>query len=124
MKKVLTFLGVLVGLVLVAGIGILTYIGTSFPKVKAAPVMKITATPEMLKRGAYLANSVCLCVDCHSERDLTKYGGPLVPGTIGQGGEAFDHSYNFPGTFYARNITPYNLGSWTDGEIYRAITTG
>ena len=36
--------------------------------------MKIAATPEMLKRGSYLANRICLCVDCHSERDFTKYG--------------------------------------------------
>lgn len=124
MKRVLKFLGILILGVVVAIAGVLTYIVKAFPKVKAAPVMKIVATPEMLKRGSYLANCLCLCVDCHSERDFTKYGGPLVPGTIGQGGEPFDHSVGFPGTFYSRNITPYNLGTWTDGEIYRAITTG
>src|SRR5690606_39977467 len=26
--------------------------------------------------------------------------------------------------FYSKNITPANLADWTDGEIYRAITTG
>jgi mono/diheme cytochrome c family protein len=124
MKRVLKFLGIILGSVVLAIACVFTYIGTAFPKVKAASAMKIVATSEMLKRGYYLANYVCLCVDCHSERDFTKYGGPLVPGTIGQGGEVFDHSMSFPGTFYARNITPYNLGSWTDGEIYRAITTG
>jgi len=124
MKRVLKFLGIILGSVVLAIAGVLTYIGTAFPKVKAAPVMKIVATPEMLKRGFYLANHVCLCVDCHSERDFTKYGGPLVLGTIGQGGEVFDHSMSFPGTFYAKNITPNNLGRWTDGEIYRAVTTG
>jgi hypothetical protein len=30
----------------------------------------------------------------------------------------------FPGVFYSKNITPYGLKDWTDGEIYRAITTG
>lgn len=124
MKKALLFLGIIIGLVIVAIAGVLTYIGTAFPKVKPARTMKIVATPEMLQRGSYLANHVCLCVDCHSERDMTKYCMPLIKGSIGQGGEVFDHNENFPGTFYARNITPYNLGSWTDGEIYRAITVG
>ncbi|WP_181306645.1 hypothetical protein [Rufibacter sp. XAAS-G3-1] len=29
-----------------------------------------------------------------------------------------------PGTFYVANITPAGIGDWTDGEIFRAITTG
>jgi mono/diheme cytochrome c family protein len=124
MKRVIKFLGIILGFVVAAIAGVLIYIGTAFPKVKAAPVMKIVATPEMLVRGSYLANHVCLCVDCHSERDFSKYGGPLVLGTIGQGGEVFNHAMSFPGTFFAKNITPYNLANWTDGEIYRAVTTG
>jgi hypothetical protein len=42
-----------------------------------------------VKRGEYLANHVSLCVDCHSQRDYSKWSGPLVPGTLGEGGEAF-----------------------------------
>ncbi len=124
MKRVLKYLGIVIGIVVIGIGGVLTYLGTAFPKIKAAPVMKIVATSEMLKRGYYLANHVCLCVDCHSQRDITKYGMPLIAGTIGQGGQVFDHSESFPGSFYARNITSYNLGSWTDGEVYRAVTTG
>jgi len=30
----------------------------------------------------------------------------------------------FPSKFYAKNLTPSHLGNWTDGEIFRAITTG
>ena len=30
----------------------------------------------------------------------------------------------FPGKFYSRNLTPANLKDWTDGEIFRAITSG
>lgn len=30
----------------------------------------------------------------------------------------------FPGSFVAKNITPFNLKGWSDGEIYRAITSG
>ncbi len=124
MKRVAKFLGIIIGLVVLAIGGVCAYLGTVFPRVKAAPTIKITATPEMLKRGSYLVNCLCLCVDCHSERDVTKYGWPLIPGTTGKGGELFDRSMGFPGSFYARNITPYNLGNWTDGEIYRAITVG
>src|SRR5580700_10728039 len=98
MKKVLKFFGVLILLVIVCIAGVLTYLKTAFPKVKAAQVMKIAATPEILKRGSYLANHVCLCVDCHSARDITKYGMPLIQGTIGQGGQAFDHAESFPGS--------------------------
>jgi hypothetical protein len=29
-----------------------------------------------------------------------------------------------PGTFYGKNLTPAALKNWTDGELYRAITTG
>ncbi len=44
--------------------------------------------------------------------------------TRGGGGQRFDQSMGFPGVFYSANITPFGIGSWTDGEIYRAITTG
>jgi mono/diheme cytochrome c family protein len=40
------------------------------------------------------------------------------------GGEQFLRDYGFPGNFYSRNITPYALKDWTDGEIYRTITEG
>src|SRR6185312_640012 len=124
MKKFFKFLGYLLIVIIVAVAGLLTYVKAALPKIAPAPDMKITATPEMVKRGWYLANRVCLCVDCHSERDFSKFGGPLVPTTIGQGGEIFDQKYGFPGSFIPKNITPYHLGNWTDGEIYRAITTG
>ncbi|MCZ7584017.1 MAG: hypothetical protein M5R36_12145 [Deltaproteobacteria bacterium] len=29
-----------------------------------------------------------------------------------------------PGTIFAKNITPAAIGDWTDGGIYRMITTG
>jgi hypothetical protein len=40
------------------------------------------------------------------------------------GGEKFDEEFGLPGTFYSRNITPYGVGNWTDGELLRAITEG
>jgi len=124
MKKIFKVLGVILAIVVVAIAGLLTYVKVALPKVAAAPVMKIDATPELIARGSYLANHVCLCVDCHSERDWTKYCAPLVPGTVGRGGETFDQKFGFPGSLHSKNITPYNLANWTDGEIYRTITTG
>lgn len=42
----------------------------------------------------------------------------------GAGGEIFDQNMGFPGKFISPNITPYALREWTDGEIFRAITSG
>jgi len=65
-----------------------------------------------------------VCFDCHSTRDWTKYSAPIIPGTEGKGGERFDQMMGITGYCVAENITPYNLNSWSDGEIYRAITSG
>lgn len=94
------------------------------PNVGKAPELKIDITPQRVERGKYLATSVAVCIDCHSTRDWSLFSGPLVAGTEGQGGEKFAKEFGFPGTFYARNITPYKLSGWTDGEIFRAVTSG
>lgn len=95
-----------------------------FPNVDPAPDLKVDLTPEKIERGRYLAHTVTVCMDCHSTRDWTKYAGPLEPGTLGIGGEKFSREFGFPGLFFSKNITPYALGDWTDGEIYRTITSG
>jgi cytochrome c2 len=78
----------------------------------------------MIERGRYLATHVMACMDCHSTRDFSKFAGPMTAGTLGKGGDRFGPEMGFPGTFYAPNITPANLKNWTDGEIFRVITTG
>ncbi len=117
MKKLLKILGVLVILIVIFGIGFTFYVKSAFPKVDAPPQLKVDITPERVARGKYLANHVMVCIDCHSTRDWSKFSGPIVPGTEGKGGDMFDESMGFPGTFYARNITPYGIGNWTDGEV-------
>ena len=114
---------IVAGLVL-AVVGLLIYVKAFLPNVGDAPEIKITATPDMIKRGEYLANHVMVCIDCHSPREWNKFAGPLKEGSEGAGGDVFDQNMGFPGTFTAKNITPANLGTWTDGEIFRAITTG
>lgn len=71
-----------------------------------------------VERGAYLVNTLCNCMHCHANRDFTKYGGPVVAGTEGKGGEQIMKGV------YVKNITPAVLGSWTDDEIARALTDG
>lgn len=124
MKKFLKILGILVILLVVVAVGFSFYIKSAFPKVSPAPELKVEVTPERVKRGEYLANHVTVCMDCHSTRDWSKFSGPITPGTEGKGGEKFDESMGFPGEFISRNITPYGVGNWTDGELFRAITTG
>lgn len=124
MKKALKVIGIIL-LVIIIGIAATgTYVKTALPNVGEAPTIKIDRTPERIERGRYLAHHVAVCMDCHSSRDWSKFGGPMTADNLGGGGEPFNKDMGFPGTFYAPNITPYKLGSWTDGEIFRAVTTG
>ena len=116
-------IGVVV-LVVLAVLGGWIYLTTAFPAAGEAPDISVESTPEAVARGAYLANHVTVCIDCHSTRDWAYYAGPIVAGSEGIGGERFGEEFGFPGTFYARNITPAGIGNWTDGEIARAITSG
>jgi cytochrome c553 len=121
MKKVLKWLGIIVIILIVALFGFLKFF---MPNVGNPPDVKVDVTPARVARGEYLANCVTLCMDCHSKRDWTTFTAPPMPGTAGAGGEEFNKSMGFPGTFYSRNLTPYRLKEWSDGEIFRAITTG
>lgn len=124
MKKLLKVLGYLIQFIVVAIGAFLTYLKTALPNVGDAEDIKIEYTPERIERGRYLANSVSVCMDCHSTRDWTKFSGPLTEGTLGQGGETFDQSFGFPGKYISRNITPHGISRYTDGELFRVITTG
>ncbi|MCB1322045.1 MAG: cytochrome C [Leptospiraceae bacterium] len=88
------------------------------------PQFDTTNSNELIERGAYLANHVAVCVDCHSTRDWRYYAGPIRPGTEGMGGERFDRGLGFPGVFVSKNITPAGIGDWSDRELARSIVTG
>ncbi|MFD2163211.1 c-type cytochrome [Paradesertivirga mongoliensis] len=114
-----------IALVLIVTIGmLLSYVKFALPNVGEAPGLKVELTPERIERGKYLATHVTVCVDCHSSRDWSKFSGPIDPKSVGSGGEKFDQAAGLPGTIYSANITPHNLKNWTDGELFRAITTG
>ena len=119
--KILIAVAALLVVVVVGGI---IYYSVTFPKVGPPEDIKISATPEMLKRGEYLARHVAVCVDCHSTHDLTRYGMPIMSGTVGKGGEDFGAFIKLNGTLYSSNITPSSLKDWTDGEVLRAVTEG
>lgn len=104
--------------------GGMAYLKFFLPDVGPAPQMKVDLTPERVDRGSYLAHHVSLCMDCHSKRDWSRFSGPIAEGTLGMGGETFDQSMGFPGVYTSANITPAGIGRYTDGELFRVITTG
>ncbi|QEC43282.1 c-type cytochrome [Pseudobacter ginsenosidimutans] len=124
MRKILKVMAVLL-VVVITGLALVAfYVKKALPDVGDAPDIQVERTKDRIEKGKYLANHVVACMDCHSQRDWTVYGAPIKEGTFGAGGERFGKEMQFPGTLYSPNITPYALNSWTDGEIFRAITTG
>ncbi len=87
--------------------------------------IKIAMTPRQLERGEYLFTTLLDCEGCHSERDFSRLGGPVIAGTRGKG--ALLPLEGLPGQVNAPNITPdkeTGIGTWTDGEKIRAIREG
>ncbi|MBX3252774.1 MAG: c-type cytochrome [Chitinophagaceae bacterium] len=123
MKKIYKVLPGILVFVVIGLIATGSYLKAYLPDIADAPEIKVERSPERMERGRYLANCVAVCMDCHSSRDWSKFAGPLS-GNLGGGGEKFGKDMGFPGTIYSANITPYNLGNWSDGEIFRAITAG
>src|SRR5690606_2719357 len=124
MKKLLKVIGVMLVLIVLVIVGGLTYVTQALPNIPVPADLHVEMTPERVARGEYLANHVTICMDCQSTRDCNKFSGPVEPGTLGKGGEVFDQNMGFPGRFVSKNITPFNLRDWSDGDIYRAITSG
>ena len=124
MRKIIKIAGVTLSIIFILIISAGVYVKYFLPNVGAAGQLKIVSTSAKVERGKYLANHVMICMDCHSTRNWNFYAGPMQPDSLGKGGELFDRNAGFPGTMYAANITPAGIGDWTDGEIFRAITTG
>ena len=124
MKKIKRILLWLFLLIVVFLTSTLIYIKLALPNVGPAPDLKVEMTAERIARGEYLANHVAVCIDCHSKRDWTRFSGPPTEGTFGMGGDRFDQKFGFPGVYFAKNITPAGISRYTDGELFRVITTG
>jgi mono/diheme cytochrome c family protein len=74
------------------------------------PQVTVAGTPEQLAKGERIART---CAGCHASNGEF----PLSGRDFTIGGPPF-------GTFWAPNLTPTHLGSWSDGEIIRAIREG
>src|SRR5688572_19804825 len=121
MKTLLKIVGVLVVVALVAAAAGVGYLYAAYPNVEVTEY-RIEATPDRLVRGKYLNDHVVGCTTCHTQRDWTKFSGPPNVERLGAGGDAF--SLGPAGLLYAKNITPAAVGSWSDGELLRAVTSG
>ncbi|HSU50816.1 MAG TPA: hypothetical protein VLJ41_09505 [Segetibacter sp.] len=124
MRKIMRVVLIIVLIFVVVVTAVAVYVKKALPNVGDAPDIKVEVTPARVARGEYLANHVTICMDCHSQRDWSKYAGPIASGTFGAGGEPFTKEMGLPGNIYSKNITPYNLHNWSDGQIFRAVTMG
>ena len=107
------------GALLVAAAGWLSLQNTqdeSPPDAAGAPLaaaVAVSASPEVVSRGAYLAQ-VGNCAGCHTARGGAAYAGGL--------------GINTPfGAVYASNLTPdvaNGIGSWTSQDFWRALHNG
>jgi mono/diheme cytochrome c family protein len=121
-KTLLKIIGGLVALILVVAACGFGYLMMAFPNVPAPPSVSFDTSPERLARGKYLNDHIVLCTTCHTERDWTKFSGPIKPELLGAGGEPFPLGTG--GILHSKNITPAALASWSDGELLRAVTQG
>lgn len=119
-KKILF---VLVALVILAVAGIWMKFYVLSPSVAEAKDLTAPDDPGTIERGRYLTNHVFACVGCHSKVDESLPGEPVVEGHLGSGREFPEDPYG-GGILRAPNLTPANLGDWTDGEIVRAMLEG
>ena len=123
LKKVL---GAVLGVILLLVLGLVVKFYVLSPRLRPASDMKAPKTPEAIQRGKYLVDNVTACLGCHSQVDETASGEPVVAGRLGSGRD-FGLMPGFPGHIRAPNLTPdleTGIGSWTDGELVRAIREG
>lgn len=117
MKKIVRIFGIVLAVVVLAVAGLLSYVKFALPDVGEASDLKVEITPARLQHGQYLATTSMGCLGCHSSQDKTAFLHPRN-GPLGAG-----KAEMIPG-IPAPNLTPVGLKDWTDGEIFRAITTG
>ncbi len=124
MKNVFRGLSLVAGVLTVLIVLVLVYLKVTYPRSDPPENIIIKSNPRRLQRGRYLSRNVAGCIGCHSIRDWTRFAAPPKPGTEGGGGDLINPENGFPGTITITNITPFSLGTWSDGELIRAITCG
>jgi hypothetical protein len=109
MKKVLRYLLIVIGILVILVGGFAAFIAIKgIPKYTAENFsLKVASTPERIEKGRQL--SLMLCNDCH-----------MNPNTGKLTGRKMDEVPQF-GTLYSRNITKdpeHGNGKMTDGQLY------
>ena len=124
--KILRWVLVAVAAVALLAGGAVLYLTVKPPKMAPASAIRVEVTPARIERGRHLVTHVMDCFGCHSERDFSRFGGPVVKGTEGKGMGVMPLE-GLPGRLVVPNITPdpdTGIGRWTDGEVIRAIREG
>jgi mono/diheme cytochrome c family protein len=108
--------------VLIAGLVLYVLIAWNRPTERAVVEITVPRDPSTMARGKALYEDSMLCWGCHGTKGLS-------PSEPQSGGRAFDLRNVGPGfgVLYASNVTPdreTGLGTWSDGEILRAIREG
>ena len=116
MKKLIRFLLIIIGIVV-----LLAICGYAFISIRGIPSyktekldIKVEATPERIERGRKLAS--LLCASCHQDPATGKLTGHQM----------LDAPKEF-GRIFSQNITQdktYGIGDWTDGEVIYLLRTG
>lgn len=127
MRFLRRFVQVVVGLLLIAIVGLATRFYALAPASRPPTHVRAPRSPEAIARGEYLANHVLACTGCHSQVHVDQPGEPIVEGKTGSG-RVFPDDPTFPDWhIVGPNLTPdreTGLGAWTDGEILRAMREG
>lgn len=103
-----------------------TVLYVAFPKKRPAPDVTVPRDAATVARGEYIVRNVSLCLGCHSGMSEAP-GRPLEDDNRLGAGKVIVAWEGLPGRVVAPNLTPdpeTGLGSWTDGEIVRAIREG
>jgi len=123
MKKLLKITGITIGtlILVVCLLAVWSMARWNAPASRKAKEMKAPSDAATIERGKFLFTYGHGCGGCHAGNyDLS---------SPPKGGVVFDLNTFDPqlGMFYSRNITPdtaTGIGSWTDGEIVRALREG
>lgn len=123
LKKILRFLLVIALLFGLYLAGWYVYYKTQYPNISKLSPISVQSDDSIVERGRYLSNHVFVCFECHTPRNSSLFAAPLIESLQGAGNVQMQSNPEH-GVFYSTNLTPYNLGSWTDAEIIQAITMG
>jgi mono/diheme cytochrome c family protein len=121
-KILLICLVLLIPIAITFTIGWRPFIG---PKKRAVTDLQFERTPERVARGRYLVQGILNCEVCHSPKDWSQHGAPLLADKE-LSGQVLPLA-GFPGTLVAPNLTPdpeTGSAKWTDDQIARAIREG